>query len=73
MLFAAAVVAQTVFSGLGDVPFPVPPGKLQSVITRAGDLPQKQRPRWVATFVPVLGPTDHPREVPGLEYSCDPK
>ena len=33
----------------------------------------KQRPRWVATFIPVLGPTDHPREVPGLEYSCDPR
>ena len=33
----------------------------------------KQRPRWVMTFIPVLGPTDHPREVPGLEYSCDPR
>ena len=29
--------------------------------------------RWIGTFIPVLGPTDHPREVPGLEYSSDPK
>ena len=27
---------------------------------------------WVATFVPVLGTTEHPREVPGLVYACDP-
>ena len=25
--------------------------------------------RWTATFVPVLGTSAHPREVPGLEYS----
>ena len=28
---------------------------------------------WVGTFIPVIGPTDHPHEVPGLEYSCDPQ
>ena len=29
--------------------------------------------RWVGTFMPMLGPTDHPREVPGLIYSCEPQ
>ena len=28
---------------------------------------------WVATFIPLLGTTEHPREVPGLEYACDPQ
>jgi len=28
---------------------------------------------WVATFIPVLGTTEHPREVPGLEYSSVPR
>ena len=31
------------------------------------------RHRWAATFIPLCGTTDHPREVPGLEYSSDPK
>ncbi|MBR3221631.1 MAG: family 20 glycosylhydrolase [Kiritimatiellae bacterium] len=31
------------------------------------------RHRWVGTFIPVAGTTDHPQEVPGLEYaSCPP-
>ena len=29
----------------------------------------KSRHRWVGTFIPVEGSTDHPCEVPGLEYS----
>lgn len=29
--------------------------------------------RWVGTFMPVAGTTDHPREVEGLEYSSDPQ
>ena len=33
----------------------------------------KERPRWVMTFIPLLGSTDHPREVPDLEYACDPQ
>jgi len=28
--------------------------------------------QWAGTFIPLLGTTDHPREVPGLEYSSDP-
>ena len=32
----------------------------------------KSRHRWVATFIPVDGATDHPREVEGLEYSSRP-
>ena len=33
----------------------------------------KIRHRWVGTFIPVAGTTDHPQEVPGLEYaSCPP-
>ena len=28
---------------------------------------------WIMTFCPILGTTDHPQEVPGLEYSSDPK
>ena len=27
---------------------------------------------WMATFVPVAGTSDHPREIPDLEYSSDP-
>jgi len=30
------------------------------------------RRQWVGTFVPVAGTTDHPHEVEGLEYSCEP-
>ncbi|MBR2839456.1 MAG: family 20 glycosylhydrolase [Kiritimatiellae bacterium] len=33
----------------------------------------KNRHRWVGTFIPVSGSTDHPREVPGLEYSSAPR
>ena len=32
----------------------------------------KNRHRWVGTFIPVSDGTDHPREVPGLEYSSTP-
>ena len=28
--------------------------------------------QWIGTFIPLLGTTDHPREVPGLEYSSEP-
>ena len=28
------------------------------------------RHEWCATFVPVLGTSEHPREVPGLDYAC---
>ena len=28
--------------------------------------------RWVGTFMPVAGTTDHPREIDDLEYSSDP-
>ncbi len=28
--------------------------------------------KWVGTFVPVAGTSEHPREVPGLEYSSQP-
>ena len=31
----------------------------------------KPRHRWSATFVPVAGTTDHPREVEGLEYESE--
>ena len=31
----------------------------------------KTRHRWSGTFIPVAGSTDHPHEVPGLEYSSD--
>ena len=31
----------------------------------------KTRHRWVGTFIPVAGTTDHPHEVLGLEYSSD--
>ena len=27
--------------------------------------------QWVGTFIPVLGDSDHPREVPGLEYASE--
>ena len=29
--------------------------------------------RWVGTFMPVAGTTDHPREIDDLEYSSDPR
>jgi len=29
--------------------------------------------RWVGTFMPVAGTTDHPREIEDLEYSSDPR
>jgi len=29
--------------------------------------------RWVGTFMPVAGTTDHPREIEDLEYSSDPQ
>ena len=32
---------------------------------------EKTKHRWVGTFIPVAGTTDHPHEVPGLEYSSD--
>ena len=39
-------------------------------------VPMRTRARthnpWVATFVPLLGTTDRPREVPGLEYRSSP-
>ena len=28
---------------------------------------------WIGTFIPVAGTTDHPQEVPGLEYSAEPR
>ncbi len=30
------------------------------------------RRQWVGTFIPMVGTTDHPREVEGLEYSSEP-
>ena len=40
-------------------------------------VPMKTRARghnpWVATFMPILGTTWRPREVPGLEYSSEPQ
>jgi len=38
-------------------------------LTIGGD---RQR-RWQATFVPVAGTSEHPREVDGLEYSAEPQ
>jgi len=29
--------------------------------------------RWVGTFMPIAGTTDHPREIEDLEYSSDPQ
>ena len=29
--------------------------------------------QWIGTFIPLLGTTDRPREVPGLEYASDPR
>ena len=29
--------------------------------------------RWVGTFMPIAGTTDHPREIEDLEYSSDPR
>lgn len=31
-------------------------------------LPKKGGWKWIGTFVPILGTSDHPREVPGLKY-----
>ena len=40
-------------------------------------VPMKTKARghapWVGTFIPLLGTTEHPREVPGLEYSSEPR
>ena len=33
---------------------------------------EKSKHRWVGTFIPVAGTTDHPHEVPDLEYSSEP-
>ena len=33
-------------------------------------LPKKGGWKWIGTFTPILGTSDHPREVPGLSYSC---
>ena len=33
---------------------------------------EKTRHRWVGTFIPVAGTTDHPHEVEGLEYASVP-
>ena len=33
---------------------------------------EKSKHRWVGTFIPVAGTTDHPREVEGLEYASVP-
>ena len=33
-------------------------------------LPKKGGWKWVGTFVPILGTSDHPREVPGLKYEA---
>ena len=30
-------------------------------------------PKWLGTFIPVLGPSDHPREVPDLVWSSTPQ
>lgn len=35
-------------------------------------LPKRGGWKWIGTFVPVLGTSDHPREVPGLEYFSAP-
>lgn len=35
-------------------------------------LPKKGGWKWIGTFVPVQGESDHPREVPGLVYSSTP-
>ena len=29
--------------------------------------------RWISTFVPVAGTSDHPHEVDGLEYASEPR
>ena len=29
--------------------------------------------QWIGTFIPLLGTTARPREVPGLEYASDPR
>ena len=34
--------------------------------------PYACRHAWCMTFVPVLGTSAHPREVPGLEYRSEP-
>ena len=35
-------------------------------------LPKKGGWKWIGTFAPMLGTSDHPREVPGLSYSSAP-
>ncbi len=35
-------------------------------------LPKRSGWKWIGSFVPVLGSSDHPREVPGLSYSSTP-
>lgn len=32
-------------------------------------LPKRGGWKWIGTFLPMMGESDHPREVPGLEYS----
>lgn len=34
-------------------------------------LPKKGGWKWIGTFVPILGTSDHPSEVPGVEYSSE--
>ena len=34
-------------------------------------LPKRGGWKWIGTFIPMLGTSDHPREVPGLVYSAD--
>ena len=35
-------------------------------------LPKRGGWKWIGTFTPVLGTSDHPREVPDLVFSCSP-
>ena len=35
-------------------------------------LPKRGGWKWIGTFVPILGTSDHPREVPGLTFSASP-
>ena len=44
--------------------------KMTMPMTRKVDTWRTQR--WVGTFMPVAGTTDHPREIEDLEYSSDP-
>ena len=45
--------------------------KLTLPMTRAVDTWRTHR--WVGTFMPIAGTTDHPREIDDLEYSSDPQ